>query len=416
MSEKNDSNIWKFVSPQDYKLPEKATTEKARSAISVLWHRLFGDSFSSDSVDIQAELKSIPQGLLDWVSPFPTWKKPANEIFSMLRDWYQDGSARDLFQVFVSSPGGGIKEILQTLAERKGWPVVGAPAFDQIVNGDFSWIDGIQKTNESPIVIPQLSGIFIRHSNGFEFLRRLIDKLFHSNQKCIIGCNSSLWRYLQLSMAIESFFPKVHALQSLDALQLERWFCDLEKSNGKNSTVFRQSDSGTYVLPRSETSDEDQEPTEFENSDDEHVTAEFLNKLAASSRGVPLTAWAMWRHSLKLAPGDDIEEVARDAAVLDKGRTIWVKPFEKIGFPRVPQNLGQKACFVLQYLLMHEGLSSDMLLELLKIEQDVLLSIISGLKSAGIIVEDRGLWRVTWLGLPEVRRFLAQEDYLIDLW
>jgi hypothetical protein len=76
----------------------------------------------------------------------------------------------------------------------------------------------------------------------------------------------------------------------------------------------------------------------------------FLKKLAVESRGIPLIAWSIWRNSLKLAPEDEVADAARDAAVADRGKTIWVKPFEKIVLPKMPAAPGQAASFLLQFL------------------------------------------------------------------
>jgi hypothetical protein len=55
-----------------------------------------------------------------------------------------------------------------------------------------------------------------------------------------------------------------------------------------------------------------------------------------------------------------------------------------------------------------------MIYELLDFEKDQMVSLLHRLRKAGIVIAERGLWRVSWQGYPEVRRFLAQEDYLLD--
>lgn len=412
MAEENLKPLWAYTSFKDYKIPQKPATEKAKNVLSKLWASFSEDDKAVETVDVQTELKSIPQGILDWVAPFPDWKLPAKALYKELKSWAKSDSPTNIFKVFVTPPGGGAREILTQLAEQESWPTIKCPPLEDIVNGDLSWIDNISKSNESPLILPKLEDVFLRHHNGFKCLRKFIDTLFHYQQKCLVGCNSWLWKYLELSMEIENCFDEPITLQGFCESRLERLFCDLEKMNGKFTTVFRQTSNGEYVLPIRETADG---PIDEELLDkDRTEPAPFLKKLAIESRGIPLVAWAIWRNSLNLAPNDNVEEKAKDAAILDKGQTIWVKPFEQLSFPKIPSGMKQKACFILLYLLLQDGVTSDVLCQLLQFERDDLLGIIQSLRECGIIVEERGLWRVTWLSYPEVRRFLAEEDYIID--
>ena len=414
LTEEKGKKLWQFVSPEEHCLPQTAATEKAKSALVGIWHQLFKEEEKKEAVDVQAELRSVPQALLDWVAPYPTWTTAANEVYQTLKPWARDERPKEFFKIIIGPPGAGVKEILLKLAEQEGWPVLDVPDYKTILEGDYSWIDGFTKSNEAPLVIPQLEKVFLRHFNGLESLRKLLDKLFHQRQRFVIGCNSWLWKYLEMSMEVENCFPNPLVLQSLDSEALEKWFCLLEKANGKYTTVFRQSDNGNYVLPVRETADDPIDDELLEEDADETEPADFLKKLAVASRGIPLVSWSVWRHCLNLAPEEEVEDTARDAAILDKGHTIWVRPFDKVSFPKVPPGMGQKACFILQSLLMHDGLPPDVLIELLNFDRDDLLSIIKRLSKAGLILEERGLWRVTWLGYPGVRKFLQAEDYLVD--
>jgi hypothetical protein len=416
LQEKKQEKVWKFVSADKFVLPDKPASEKARSLIRLFRDRIWGSQENEQQVDIQAELRTVPQKLLDWIAPFPDWTEPSEEIFSITRPWLENQDSEDLFRVFIAPPGGGLGDILAVLAEKKGWPVISAPDYAQLMTRDFWWVDKIPKSNEVPLVIPKLENLFLRHYNGLEHLRILFEKLFYSGQRCVIGCNSWLWKYLEVAMNFGDGFSEPYYMQSFNAEQMQQFFCDLEAQKGQNTTVFRQSDNGSFILPFDITAEGklDKDLIDEYQGHDDDFPAFFLKKLAVEARGIPLVAWAIWRNSLKLAPEEEVADAARDAAVADRGKTIWVKPFEKIVIPRMPANSGQLACFLLLFLLIHDGLPPDVIYELLDFEKDKIISLLHRLKKAGIVVAERGLWRVSWQGYPEARRFLAQEDYLLD--
>jgi len=416
MEEKNNDCYWKVVPAAEFVLPDKPAGEKARSFFRDFWRKLVAEKDEEQSVDVQTELRSAPQKLLDWIAPYPNWKLQSAYLFKVMRPWLDNNDNDDLFRVFVAPPGSGLDEVLVTMAEEKGWPVGNPPDYLQLTGRDFSWIEKLPRSNEAPLVIAKLEGMFLRHYNGLEHMRMLFERLFHSRQRCVIGCNSWLWKYLEVAMQFGDAFPEPYFLQSMSALDLQNFFCDLEAQKGPNTTIFRQADNGHFILPFEITAEGKLDPdmkAEYEAKKEDFPSL-FLKKLAVESRGIPLIAWSIWRNSLKLAPEDEVAEAARDAAVADRGKTIWGKPFDKIVLPKMPAAPGQAASFLLQFLLLHDGLPPDMIYELLDFGKDQMVSLLHRLRKAGIVIAERGLWRVSWQGYPEVRRFLAQEDYLLD--
>lgn len=416
MTEEQIGKKWRFVRPDNFALPEKPTGEKAASFFRNFWYKFYEKTDENRAVDVQSELKTIPQKQLDWIAPFPLWKEPAEEVFSILKPWLEDVDSEELFRVFIAPPGGGLDEILLAMAKAKGWEVISSPDYEQLMGTDFSWIDNIPRSSDVPIVIPKLESVFLRHYNGLEHLRLLIEKLFHHEQRCVIGCNSWLWEYLEVAMHVGDGFPEPYFMQSMNAKNLQEFFCDLEAQKGENTTIFRQSDNGSLVLPVEATAEGKLDKdllSEYQASKDDYPVI-FLKKLAVESRGIPLVAWALWRNSLKFALEDEVAEAAKDVASIDMGKTIWVKPFENIVIPEMPANTGQSTSFLLLFLLIHNGLPPDVIFELLEFEKDQIVSLLHRLKKAGIVVAERGLWRVSWQGYPEVRRFLAREDFLLD--
>ncbi|MEW6708751.1 MAG: hypothetical protein AB1403_02925 [Candidatus Riflebacteria bacterium] len=416
MQKIENDHVLKLVAKSEFSLPDKPAGEKARSLLRDFWRGFTAAEEDEKKVDVQAELRFAPPSLLDWVAPYPDWSNFSDGIFDSFQPWLETTGSDDFFRIVVAPPGSGLKEILAAIAEKNGWPIVSAPDYAQLAGRDYSWIDKLPRSNEVPLVIPGLEAMFLRHFNGLEHLRLLIDKLFHLHQRCFIGCNSWLWEYLDVAMQFGDSFSEPFFMQSLNAQDLQNFFCGLEAQKGPNVTIFRQADNGSFILPFEITAEGKLDPiliAEFEARKEDYPS-EFLKKLAVESRGIPLIAWSIWRNSLRLAPQEEVADAARDAAVADSGKTIWVKPFEKLVMPKMPAVSQQAASFLLQFLLLHDGLPPDLIHELLGFEKDQVVSLLHSLKKAGIVVAERGLWRVSWQGYPEVRRFLAQQDYLLD--
>ena len=416
MDKENKTAIWNFVKKKDYSLPDKPATEKARSFVASIWNNFFSEEKQKSRVDIQSELHSVPQTLLDTIAPYPDWKNAAAQVGKKISSWIYQPASDEALKIFVAPNGSGLQEILSQLSEAKEWNIIPNPEIKQLLGRDFSWIDDLNFSTEKPLVVPQLDKFFLRHHNGIDHFRRFMARLVNSNQRCVIGCNSWLWKFLNQAMSFSENFFEPYFLQSLGANELQDFFCQLEAQNGVNLTLFRQTDSGSFVLPMLKTY-EGQLPATlkeaYETKTDDFPSL-FIKKLALHSRGIPLVAWSTWRSSMNMAPEEEVAEAAKDAAAADRGKTIWVKPFEKISKPEIPSGLGRSASFILQLLLLQDGLPQDLIYRLLDFDKDAIAGTLYRLRRAGLVVLENDIWRVSWIGYPEVRRYLSQEDYLMD--
>ncbi|MGM0599280.1 MAG: hypothetical protein ACQETH_05600 [Candidatus Rifleibacteriota bacterium] len=416
MEKENKKEIWSFVKKSEYSLPDKPATEKARSFVSSIWNNIFSEEKQSSKVDIQTELHSVPQKLLDTIAPYPDWQNAVKLVEEKLQHWVGQTTSDELFKIFIAPNGSGLHEILAELAAFKEWEIVKNPEIEQLMGRDFSWLSDLKLGQNSLVVIPQLDKFFLRHHNGIEQFRLFLTKLVNSKQRCIIGCNSWLWQFLTQAMHFSENFSEPYFLQSLGAKELQDFFCQLELQNGVNLTVFRQTDVGSFVLPMHKTYEgkiPEKLKDEYEAKKADFPTL-FMKKLALHSRGIPLVAWSIWRSSLNMAPEEEVAEAAKDAAAADRGKTIWVKPFEKISKPEVPSGLGRSASFILQLLLIQDGLPQDIIYKLLDFDKDAIAGTLYRLRQAGVLLFEKDIWRVSWIGYSEVRRYLSQEDYLLD--
>ncbi len=419
MSEEACKTIWNFVPPAKFKLPAEPASRKARSFFQRLFPGIRNEDSESGHEAVQSELKNAPGALVDWLAPFPSWSQAATAIEETLSPWLEDEIPDGNSMVMVAPYGSGLGKMLAALAEKNHWRVLAAPDYRILRSRDFSWLADLPLNSESTVVIPRLEEFFLRHFNGLEHLRKFVEKIFKANSRYIIGCNSWLWHYIASAMHLGDSFSRVCYLQSLQAQDLQQLFCWLESQQNHRPTVFRQADNGSFVLPPELTGKGRVEVADNIAGAKSEFPSSFLKKLAVESRGIPLVAWAIWRNSLRLAPDEDVAEIARevadnDAAATAKAKTIWVKAFENIELPVVPEGAGQADAFLLLFLLQHDGLTAETIFALLNFGRDQLISLLNRLQKAGVVVFENNVWRASWQGYPAIRRFLAEQDHLQD--
>lgn len=158
---------------------------------------------------------------------------------------------------------------------------------------------------------------------------------------------------------------------------------------------------GALVLP----------PSTGETENEGVKIANFLGKVASYSLGIPGVAWAVWRHSLGLGPAPKEGE---DAAPPEEVHTMWVTPWEYLNFPRVPEENRGRLALILHTLLLHRGVSNQVLPELLPGLATQLGQDLQRLRAAGLVEMDEKVWRVSALGYPVVREFMQRKEFLVD--
>ena len=94
--------------------------------------------------------------------------------------------------------------------------------------------------------------------------------------------------------------------------------------------------------------------------------------------------------------------------------TIWVLPWDKLDHPALPSSISPESSILLHSLLLHNGLSQEVLAEILPFSPNVIIRMALVLKDAGLIEENNGQWKVSPSGYPIVRLYLNGEGYLTD--
>ena len=338
-------------------------------------------------------------------------------LMRSLSEWTAEENPETLLKVLVGPPGSGTGQIISAWADRQSWKVIDPPSAQQILAGDAAWLTFLNEINGQGFVVPDLEKIYLRHSTGLRLIRRFLDELWKRKVRCLVGCNSWAWAFLRHAMMADSFFGTPLSLDAFDKRRLDLWFRRQACKGGKKSIVFRQSVTGEVILAV-DTDSNAVCPVEDSEKPASDQKSGYLAAIASRSRGIPLVAWAIWRNSLLVSVDDEVMnkvgDEAQRAATVDQGLTIWVRPWEQIGLPDMPPQVGRIDLFILHALLLHGGLDAETLNKTLSLTQAESDKTIIRLQSAGLIKLENSLWRVTLAGYPAVRAYLQNEDYLVD--
>jgi hypothetical protein len=345
-------------------------------------------------------IQALPDWQLDCIAPDLEWHEPAEALDIELKDWLAQEKPVSPVVVMVGPPHNGHVETLTAWAQRQPWPVVSPPTATQILAGDDTWLSK-QITEATPWVLPCLERAYLRHPNGLTLVRRFLAKAYAGDLgRGIIGCDS--WAWALLRHVWRGRVPVTVTLQAFDETRLARHFRQLADASGDRPLRFIQSDNGRDVLPTP-----DAEETAGE-------TSNFLQLLAAHSRGICGIAHAIWRANLQSEPDEKPAEKGDDVASRIANQTVWVTPWREIAHPCLPSGAGRDEAFVLHALLLHNGLRIELVEHLLPLSPGQIMGTLIHLEESGLAALDETVWKVTPQGYPAVRHFLQGDDYLID--
>jgi len=399
---------WRFIRLEQFRLPSSPTREKMRRGILGIWDRLRGGRSAAESPPMKIDLEAMPSNLLTEAAPAPDWQKGVPALHEALQDWWQERAGK--IQVLVGAPFSGTGEIAALWAATCQCPVLPDPPLEHIKSGGVKWLEQLDHDPDRVWVIPRLERFYFRHSQGFALLRVLLDKITALSSRFLLVCNSWAWAYLGKALHIDALFPPPLVLEAFNQEKLDLWLSGLASQAPGKAFVFRQTNNGNQVLHPFEVSQD-----EGEEAKDVKIT-DFLEHLAAFSRGIPRVAHAIWRYSLRITQTkEDQEKIQKVSDDDDLHRTIWVEPWSQLSLP-TPSKLGSRdrELFVLHSLLLHDGLSSRVLADILPFSESQIISLLQALRVAGIVVKEQDNWRVAALAYPAVRQFLQYEGYLVD--
>lgn len=402
-TEKEVPSLWQYVPIADYNLPVEPVQHAAKKNLLSLRQLLRLDKQEAASaLKTDDDLLKLPHWQLERLAPAPDWRSAAETLGDHLQDWLEQDNPDQPVIVLVGPPYSGHAAILDAWAEQERWHRLNPPTTEQILADDDGWLSEQNESN-GRWVFPHLEKAYLRQAAGLSLIRRFLDCVFSGDLgRGIIGCDSWAWAFLSRVWQRQQIVPLT--LQAWHEEQLTRLIQTTAVLSDNRQIAFRQSDNGHYLFPPPDT-DEAENSVELSN---------FLQLLAAYSRGNLGVAWSIWQNSLQAEPDESLDEdIAEEDQQLPQ-QTIWVPPWDHLQQLALPPDVGRDQAFVLHALLLHNGLPPTLLQQLMPLSPSQTAETIFQLKAAElIVVEDEGL-RVSPRGYPAVRQFLKSNGYLVD--
>ncbi len=394
---RHDAPLWRFVDLPEFERPPEPAGEKVRRGFLGVWDRLFG----KDKPRGQEE-RSLEGGIGDLSGSAvtaPEWRDAVPALHDILKEWAESGEGSDSLRVVLNAPHGGVRRVASLWAGQENWRVIEPPEQRQLLVGGRDRLRGLDFRDENPWLIPGLDEWYLRHHNALEPVRELLDILASRRRLTLVCCDSWAWAYLCGTVQADLVLPQPLILAAFDRERLGVWLRSLSRFEGGQSAEFRQVNSEKFILP----------PSGLPDGGGEPEISDFLGRLAAFSRGNPGVAWALWHHCLRGAGVED-----REAAGAGRVPTIWMRPWRDIDMLSIPQRNRTRLLMVLHALLLHNGVATGVLPELLPALGHAVTRDLHDLRAAGLVDREHDVWRVNALGYPVVRETLEGEGFLVD--
>lgn len=400
-----ETPVWQYVPFGEYNIPSASVEQTVKTNLLGLWKKLFPKSTKPEpSFRDEDELQTLSEDLLDRIAPPPEWNEAATALDKVLQEWLEKKAEENPNVIVVGAPYSGNEQILCRWAEKHEWRIIAPPIPEEILAQDYSWLDQLAEDN-TPWVFPHLEWCYLRHVHGLGLVRQLFHQLWTGQLgRGVIGCDS--WAWVFLHQVWHDRPPMTFIAQAFDQERLARWFYSLLSKSDRDQFVFRQTDNGKYVIGPP--------PDQVSPDSSDSESSKFLQRLAAHTRGNPGLAWTLWRQSLRSEPDEVPEKEAEEQKDSAQYTTIWVRPWDRIARLSLPSGAGRDHAFVLHALLLHNGLPANLLSQLLPLSRPEVIQTLYSLEEADILEKKDGIWQVTSLGYPAVRRFLDSEGYLTD--
>lgn len=344
----------------------------------------------------KSQLKRTAGQSRDEAPSAPSCEPLLRDIAAHLNDWANKADEASSRFVLVLPPNQH-QAVLCDWAEQHNYPLLPSPDRSRLLTEShqpFS-LDG-----EGILVIPELSHWFLRHQHGLRQVSRLLAALSETKRPCIIGCNSWAWAYLCRAVNASHWLPQAHTFQAFDQHRLHGWLLSLDQDAESAPVRYRESKTGDDI---------------FETDSDGELQSDYLETLAALSFGIPWVAWTLWQHSLRTVPEEEEEEASDTRAKeADPNNTFWlVDHRERV----ITEDIRENALFILHAILLHGELSREQLDKVLPSSRThaTLAAVISQLIDQGFIVEQDACLRCTNLAYPDIRRYLNESGFPVDI-
>ncbi|WP_297791588.1 hypothetical protein [uncultured Marinobacter sp.] len=388
---------------EEWRLPETSVHRSVKDAIRNAWTQVTtGLSPDDEAFESLDDLPMLSRGQIERFAPDPDYGR----IASLLLASVADSQGNNPVSFLVAPPFSGIRKALEVLADDDAAGVrnlIMPPENLLLSDSDASeWWDACDLS--TPWVIPELASFWLRHRSGLALVRELLRRVAANEVgDGLIGCSSWCWQFWSYYLPDARFQPLTPA--PMDSGKLGLWLGGLAAPASDSGVVARMADTGLWVLP----SDPDA-------LGEGNKTANFLRDLAALSRGIPGVALGIWQKALRARPEEEKLESKEQGERQSVRAHCWVAPLNKLSLPVVPSSSGRGLEFILHALLLHDGLGSDRLELVTGMKGHEVAPALNRLLRADLVEyhESDGVWRVTPLGYPAIRRQLQSDGFPVD--
>ncbi|MBV7338477.1 hypothetical protein KFU94_61695 [Chloroflexi bacterium TSY] len=446
--------LWRFIPLADYIKDLAFDPEPDKGLLRHVWEHYFSRTKSTEENEVEfvsPDLQSAPARLLDWVVPPPNWLEASDPIakrstkngvgtsifyrtelspdpgeiddlstsdmvhrqLSLALEAWQGTHPREPgIQMLLTAPHSGVDEMVRGWAQRQGYLLPVAPTNEQICAPSALWLDELKQQlptdlereeDQSKLVIVGLEKYYLRHHNGLGLIRRLMDYLTTEGPPSLVVCHSWAWAYLHDALHVDAMVRPPLTLERCSGEALGAWLIELSSGSHHRTFTFRRGKTILFTVGA--------EPPDEAN---EKVYQTFFDKLADISRGNPGIARALWRHSITIEASVDVHEQVQREAADDPGYTIWVQPIDETILPVVPSTFTNDDAFILQTLLIHNGLPRTLLQDVLPRSTSFILRRLQVMLNAELVQYRDGLIEVSPLGYLAVRAFLREQGFFVD--
>jgi hypothetical protein len=402
--------LWELVSLADYDPPREPPSAQPRRRW-VAFKRWFGagkpDTSEALVKDTQDRRRPSAAQLDALAGPID-WRPAAEALQQVLSDCPLGEAGCPPVRFVILPPLGDHTQLLSYWARQQGARWIQAPSEHDLFSDGRDWLANWPADNshhgDPPFVLAQLERCWRRQAGALALVRRLMSQAIAGRLgPGLIGCDSWAWAFLREMAPMPS--AGVLTFQACDGPRLSRLFQELaapalvrSEQQGSSGIRFRDAKTGQRVLTLGQV-ELDQDAT-----DD---GGRLLQQLAAEARGNPEIARQLWRERLRLVADADANQAeARDGL-------FWVdNPSDAPALPDAPE---EELALLLHALLLHNGLPTATLAEILPLEPVRIESLLAQLREAAVLSEhDDERWRISAPAYQNARDWLRGRGFLSD--
>ncbi|WP_433924076.1 hypothetical protein ACN06F_13305 [Vreelandella sp. 21] len=398
-STKTAFSPWEMVALESFQTPEQTQASQWRRSWRAATTWIVGREASERQAKEESELRKLSEVALSHWVPAIDWTSAARAL-SQVTEGYVDAPV----VLFISPPHGGHEAVVSHWAQQQGVNCISAPTLNELTEGCLEWVE--RCGSQHKWVIPALERHFLRHTQGLQGVRELLERALSGRLgQGVIGCDSWTYAYLQHAVGLEGV--PVVTLQALEGEQLAHYFAQLADDGGVRPTVY-SSRTGQPILAG----------VSKDSAGGERSYKE-LQRLAAHCRGHLGIAWHYWRERLREPAGNDESGRSQEQSEgqpkepsKESSKELWL--LDALAEAELASDTGDVATLLLHTLLIHGGLEDQALGYVLPFSSHEALNARLALARQGILRCHQGRWQVAPLSYASVRQLLESRNYLVD--